>query len=89
MTKKIYLETLKSVLGGSILHYYQIRRKSRIWPHLLRKSLMENFNFCVVTVVEKVKLELALTIFFTVLIIRKNDWPFFFAISNGLYSLCF
>ena len=24
----------------------QIRRKLRIWSHLLKKSLMENFNFC-------------------------------------------
>ena len=27
----------------------QIRRKLRIWPHLLEKSLMENFIFCAVT----------------------------------------
>ena len=26
----------------------QIRRKLRIWSHLLKKSLMENFNFCAV-----------------------------------------
>ena len=26
----------------------QIRRKLRIWSHLLKKSLMENFVFCVV-----------------------------------------
>ena len=26
----------------------QIRRKLRIWSHLLRKSLMENFIFCAV-----------------------------------------
>ena len=26
----------------------QIRRKLRIWPHLLKKSLMENFMFCAV-----------------------------------------
>ena len=26
----------------------QIRRKLRIWSHLLKKSLMENFIFCVV-----------------------------------------
>ena len=25
---------------------YQIRRKLRIWSHLLKKSLMENFIFC-------------------------------------------
>ena len=24
----------------------QIRRKLRIWSHLLKKSLMENFTFC-------------------------------------------
>ena len=27
----------------------QIRRKLRIWSHLLIKSLMENFNFCAVS----------------------------------------
>ena len=27
---------------------YQIRRKLRIWSHLLKKSLMENFIFCAV-----------------------------------------
>ena len=26
----------------------KIGRKLRIWSHLLNKSLMENFNFCVV-----------------------------------------
>ena len=26
----------------------QIRRKPRVWPHLLEKSLMENFIFCAV-----------------------------------------
>ena len=26
----------------------QIRRKMRIWSHLLKKSLMENFIFCAV-----------------------------------------
>ena len=26
----------------------QIRRKLRIWSHLLKKLLMENFIFCVV-----------------------------------------
>ena len=28
----------------------QIRRKLRIWSHLLKKFLMENFNFCAVWV---------------------------------------
>ena len=27
----------------------QIRRKLRIWSHLLKKSLMENFIFCAVS----------------------------------------
>ena len=30
----------------------QIRRKLRIWSHLLKKSLMINFIFCVVFVAE-------------------------------------
>ena len=29
----------------------QIRRKLRIWSHLLKKSLMENFIFCAVNTV--------------------------------------
>ena len=28
----------------------QIRRKLRIWSHLLKKSFMENFIFCAVSV---------------------------------------
>ena len=36
----------------SIKNFYrkcdQIRRKLRIWSHLLKKSLMENFIFCAV-----------------------------------------
>ena len=28
----------------------QIRRKLRIWSHLLKKSLLENFIFCAVSV---------------------------------------
>ena len=28
----------------------KVRRKLRIWSHLLKKSLMENFIFCVVTI---------------------------------------
>ena len=33
----------------SFRKYDQIRRKLRIWSHLLKKSLMENFIFCEVT----------------------------------------
>ena len=29
----------------------QIRRKLRIWSHLLEKSLMENFIFCAVVII--------------------------------------
>ena len=28
------------------------RRKLRIWPHLLKKSVMENFIFCAVNIVK-------------------------------------
>ena len=31
----------------------QIRRKLRIWSHLLKQSLMENFVFCAVSHVQK------------------------------------
>ena len=30
--------------------YDQIRRMLRVWSHLLKKSLMENFIFCAVMV---------------------------------------
>ena len=32
----------------------QIRKKLRIWSHLLKKSLMENFIFCAKLVVDKI-----------------------------------
>ena len=32
----------------------QIRRKLRIWSHLLKKSLTENFIFCAVRNVSKI-----------------------------------
>ena len=35
--------------------YDQIRRKLRIWSHLLKKSLMENLIFCAVKFSEKHK----------------------------------
>ena len=31
--------------------YDQIRRKMWIWLHLLKKSLMENFIFCAVSII--------------------------------------
>ena len=41
----------------SIIDFYskydQIHRKLRIWSHLLKKSLMENFIFCAVSVLTK------------------------------------
>ena len=60
-------------------------QKTRIWSHLLNKSLMENFIFCAVVVVEKVNLELALTIFSAVLAIRKNDWHFWTRKNIGMF----
>ena len=34
----------------------QIRRKLRIWSHILKKSLMENFIFCTVKVLTNFRL---------------------------------
>ena len=39
----------------------QIRWKLRIWSHLLKKSLMENFIFCAVVLQSKSKLNKHLT----------------------------
>ena len=33
----------------------QIRRKLKIWSHLMKKSLMENFIFCAVTIAIRLK----------------------------------
>ena len=38
---------MKFSIKGFFNKYDQIRRKFRIWLHLLKKSLMENFIFCV------------------------------------------
>ena len=47
-----YTESLLKKLKFSIKDFFckcdQIRRKLRIWSHLLKKSLMENFSFCAV-----------------------------------------
>ena len=49
-------ETRTAQMKFSIKDFFskcdQIRRKLRIWSHLLKKSLMENLIFCAVTVVK-------------------------------------
>ena len=44
-------QKLKFSINGFFSKCDQIRRKLRIWSHLLKKSLMENFIFCAVTAV--------------------------------------
>ena len=39
----------------------QIRRKLRIWLHLLKKSLVENFIFCAVAFMQYVAILLKIT----------------------------
>ena len=41
-------QKMKFTIKGLFSKYDQIRRKLRIWSHLLKKSLMENFIFCAV-----------------------------------------
>ena len=41
-------QKMKIVIKDLFSKCDQIRRKLRIWLHLLKKSLMENFFFCVV-----------------------------------------
>ena len=54
----------------------QIRRKLRIWSHLLKKSLMENFNFCTVYVEPKCRPKVSQVDFFVLefllLFVRLN-----------------
>ena len=39
---------MKFSIKNFFCKFDQIRRKLRIWSHLLKKSLMENFIFCAV-----------------------------------------
>ena len=41
-------QKMKFSIKDFFIKYDQIRRKLRIWSHLLKKSLMENFIFCAV-----------------------------------------
>ena len=46
--KKSNAQILKLSIKDFFSKFGQIRRKLRIWSHLLKKSLMENFTFCAV-----------------------------------------
>ena len=52
MTDYLSLTYTTQTIKFSIMDFFskcdQIHRKLRIWSHLLKKSLMENFIFCVV-----------------------------------------
>ena len=41
-------QEMKFSIKDFFINYDKIRRKQRIWSHLLKKSIMENFIFCVV-----------------------------------------
>ena len=45
----ITAQKMKSPIKDFFSKCDQIRRKLRIWSHLLKKSLMEDFIFCAVT----------------------------------------
>ena len=46
----ITAQRMKFSINGFFSKCDQIHRKLRIWSHLLKKSLMENFIFCAVDV---------------------------------------
>ena len=54
----------------------QIRRKLRIWSHLLKKSLMENFIFCEVFHIARKKLNTKIFIWAESVIINNNNTSF-------------
>ena len=66
-------QKMKFSIRDSFSKCNQIRRKLRIWSHLLKKSLMENFIFCAVFVyisglrlpfiLKKIAYEMSLVIF--------------------------
>ena len=51
LDNRVHYTKMKFSIKDFISKYNQIRRKLRIWPHLLKKSLMKNFIFCVVILV--------------------------------------
>ena len=59
----------------------QIRRKLRIWSHLLKKSLMENFVFCGVYL-ENCSVICAVTLYYVLHQTQSEFWH----ISNYVYS---
>ena len=46
--KKDTAQKMKFSIKDFFIECDQIRRQLRIWSHLIKKSLMENFIFCVV-----------------------------------------
>ena len=52
---------MKFSITGFFRKCDQIRRKLWIWSHLLEKSLMENFIFCVVEREDKQQIKIALS----------------------------
>ena len=45
-------QKMKFSIKDSFSKYDQTRRKLRIWSHLLKKSLMENFIFCTLRAIQ-------------------------------------
>ena len=48
MTSIVTAQKMKFPIKDFFSKWDRIRRKLRIWSHLLKKSLMENFIFCAV-----------------------------------------
>ena len=48
----ITAQRMKFSINGFFSKYDQIRRKLQIWSHLLKKSLMKNFIFCAVDILQ-------------------------------------
>ena len=50
----------------------QIRRKLRIWSHLLNESVMENFIFCAVSVIKRISYSVLSSNFDSVILIADK-----------------
>ena len=51
-TRKVTAQKMKFSIQDFFSKCDQIHRKLRIWPHLLKKSLIENFIVCAVSVLK-------------------------------------
>ena len=71
----LYVQKVKFSITDFFSKCDQIRRKLRIWSHLLKKSLMGNFIFCsVLFYLEEIILQICRGSYFEVSVNEKEEF---------------